>query len=313
MVKFKWINIVTVVVLISLLGLMTVHGYLLSLEISLEKERFEKLADKTMLDIHHTIEEDELLSDQLITILRANEKGKPPPEDLIDAVTNEIQFRIDTICANNDIFLQTDFVIYRSKDQSILMDSRDQIEKEVDFTQYSERAGWRVRKEFGKGRYRIGLIYHNKYAFMLKEMGTLLIFSGLLYILLISGVLYTIRNIRIQRELSSQKNQFINNLTQQTDHGHLNHCNLLNFPCICIADGHFTACYQASQARNLWKKNRFWLWAPPRAVHALFCCRHPYARFYRNAFPRYSSHSIIFWYSDSAVTYFPRNESPWLL
>ncbi len=215
MIKYKWTNIVTGIILFSLLGLMIVHGYLLSLEINLEKERFEELADKTMLDIHHTIEEDELLSDQLITILRANEKGQLPPRDLVEAVTQEIQFRIDTICKRYDIFLQTDFVIYRTKDQTILLDSRVQEEKEVDFTKYSERAGWRVRKELGKGRYRVGLIYHNKYVFMLRKMSTLLIFSGVLYILLISGVLYTIKNLKVQKELSSQKNQFINNLTHE--------------------------------------------------------------------------------------------------
>ena len=205
----------TIMILISLIGLMIVQGYILGIGINAEKERFEELAGKTMLDIHHNVEDDRELSAQLIKILHAYETGKEPSGALTGDVIQEMGIRIDSICTENGISLHTDFVIYRTKDLSILLDSRQSRDEEVDFTEHSVKAGWRIREELGEGKYRIGLIFYHQYLYLLREMSVLFILSALLLVLLIASVSYTLRSWRLQKDLSVQKNDFINNLTHE--------------------------------------------------------------------------------------------------
>jgi two-component system phosphate regulon sensor histidine kinase PhoR len=213
--KFHRIHIVTMIILVALIGLMIVQGYILGIGINAEKERFEELAGKIMLDIHHNVEDDRELSAQLIKILSAYEKGKEPAHALIGDVISEMGIRIDSICMENGISLHTDFVIYRTKDLSILLDSRQSRDEEIDITEHSVKAGWRIREELGEGKYRIGLIFYQQYLYLLREMSVLFLFSGLLLILLMVSVSYTLRNWRLQKDLSIQKNDFINNLTHE--------------------------------------------------------------------------------------------------
>lgn len=213
--RFHRIHIVTVIILASLFGLFVVQAYLLNLELKAEREKFSELADKIMLDIHHEVEDDKELSENLIRIIKEFESGTIPDRNQAQESIEKMKEGIDSICESNGIFLNSDFVLYRVKDNAVILDSREGRFLQSSFNEHTVKAGWRIRNELGEGNYRFGHIYHNKYAYMLREMSILLILSLVMFILLIASVTYSLRSWKLQQDLSTQKNHFINNLTHE--------------------------------------------------------------------------------------------------
>jgi two-component system phosphate regulon sensor histidine kinase PhoR len=195
--------------------LFVVQAIVLNLEIKTEREKFNKLADKVILDIHHRVEDDKMLSESLIRIIKDFESGDFPDKNLVQETLDKMKEGIDSICAMNGIFLNSDFVLYRVKDTAIVLDSREGRYMQGSFTEHTVKAGWRIREQLGKGNYRIGHVYHNKYVYLLREMGILLVLSLVLFILLIASVSYSLKSWKLHQDLSSQKNHFINNLTHE--------------------------------------------------------------------------------------------------
>ncbi len=213
--RIQRIHIVTAIMLVSLLGLFLVQGYMLNLNIQVEKEKFQDVINETLLDIHHNVEDDRELSGLLIDILRAHENKRTPDTARLTIALEELRNRIDSISIKNGIFLSFDFILYGTNDGRIHLSSLDYIPDDIDLKDHTIKAGWRIREALGEGKYRFGVYYYNHYAYLLRELSVVLIIAAFLFFILIGGVWYTIRNWKKQKDLSSQKDDFINNLTHE--------------------------------------------------------------------------------------------------
>jgi two-component system phosphate regulon sensor histidine kinase PhoR len=209
------IHIVTIVLVSSLLGLIAVQGILLNLQIEVLRDQFKDLAYMTMLDIHHNIEDDSELSEQLIIILESYEAGTDITPAQAAHVINEIQYRIDSICHENGINIDTDFLFYKTKGEEIIIHSQPENPEAANIPEFTIKAGWRIRAALGEGKYRIGVIFHKKHSYFLQELSILVIVSGMIFLILCTSIFIALRNWRLQKDFSEHKNNFINNLTHE--------------------------------------------------------------------------------------------------
>lgn len=208
-------KLATLTILLTLLGLLSVQAYLLWVSIEAEREWFDDLVDKTLLDIHHNVEDDKQLSGTLIYILQSREAGRTPSPDSIRLSVAEMTLRIDSISQMNGIHLDFDFVLYDTENYASQFYPDGEEPVGGAYTSNSIKAGWRIRNALGEGRYRFGLKYDNIYLFLLKRLGFMFGLSMLLFLLLGGAVMFVIRNWRRERTLTLLRNDLVNNLTHE--------------------------------------------------------------------------------------------------
>lgn len=210
--KIKW---AALVILLTLLGLLSVQGYLIALMLENEGERLDDIVDVTLLDIHHNVEDDKQLSGTLIYILKTREAGLEPHLDSVRKAVSELTFRIDSISKENGIDLQFDFVLFATRNNRLMLTSGKNESLNKNYTTNSIKAGWRIREALGEGQYRFGLYYYNAYLLLLKRLWFMLALTLFLFVALIAGVVYSLKNWKKQRDLTLLKNDLVNNLTHE--------------------------------------------------------------------------------------------------
>ncbi|WP_083925288.1 sensor histidine kinase [Flexithrix dorotheae] len=221
--KNRWINLarhhhklMIGLVTSSLIALVIVQGYLIRVEIKLQEQNFNETMVDVLLEIHHGIEGNEVVSQQLIRIFQDFEKGKSLKEGLVKQSKQDVHFIMDSVLHEFKLsFLKYDFAFYRTQHERVVMSSLDEAIDLDAFSKYSERAGYRVRNAMGKGKYRFGIFFHNQYLFLIRQIAYLLILSFLLILILLGSFMSTLWALRQQREISDMKNDFINNLAHE--------------------------------------------------------------------------------------------------
>lgn len=209
----RWVIGITVG---SLTGLLLIQAYLMSVKVRLEQRRFNDALQKVLIDVHHAIEEDSLLSDQLIRIFEHYESGEQVNASLTGSVRQQVKSIIDSaLIPHNLRAAPYSFAFYHTGRQALVLSSVSATGPAEDFTRYSERAGWRVRKTLGQGIYRIGLSFYNHYWYLFRQVALLLVLSLLLMGLLVGSFLSTLLSLKRQKQLVQMKNDFINNLTHE--------------------------------------------------------------------------------------------------
>lgn len=209
-------RLLIVLVAFSMLGLLGVQTYLISVELSVQRQKFNETMDDVLLDMHHQIEENPPLSAQLIELFQQFEQQRPLNGSLTNRVTDQVQHMMDSVLQAFQLeSLEYDFAFYQTAHGDVILSSAEQATTLGDFQTYSERAGHRVRNALGEGRYRFGVFFHNQFWYLLKQIVALLLISLLLITLLLGSFLSTLVALRRQRAVAQLKNDFINNLAHE--------------------------------------------------------------------------------------------------
>lgn len=199
--------------LISLLGIQT---YWIHVEISLQEERLNDKMQDVLLDMHHKIENDSLLSLQLIDIFSTYENTGELLQKKMIGIRSETQQMMDSVLQVHQLAsLNYDFAFYHTGNEEVIISSGSEDKTLADFARYSERAGWRVREALGKGIYRFGIFFNNKFWYLLQQSAWLLGLSLLLSVLLLGIFLSTLLVLDKQRRITRMHNDFINNLAHE--------------------------------------------------------------------------------------------------
>lgn len=163
------IYVITILISISLIGLLFVQYNLIKLEIEIQKENFDDEIDDVLLDMHHRIEDDEEISNNLILLI-----GDKVPADKRDSLEKymitEIREFTDSILTNRALdFLDYDFAFYQRYEDTIAFASASDA-YQPDYQKYAIKAGWRIREAYGKGIFRFGLLFHNKSLYVVYQI-----------------------------------------------------------------------------------------------------------------------------------------------
>ncbi|WP_160111210.1 sensor histidine kinase [Algoriphagus boritolerans] len=205
---------ITILISISLIGLLFVQYNLIKLEIEIQKENFDDEIDDVLLDMHHRIEDDEEISNNLILLI-----GDKVPADKRDSLEKymitEIREFTDSILTNRALdFLDYDFAFYQRYEDTIAFASASDA-YQPDYQKYAIKAGWRIREAYGKGIFRFGLLFHNKSLYVVYQIFSILIITTLFILILLGSFFSTFMVLNRQKRISQFKNDFINNLTHE--------------------------------------------------------------------------------------------------
>ncbi|MEB2785240.1 sensor histidine kinase [Algoriphagus persicinus] len=217
----KWIDfvrdhiyVITIMISISLTGLLFVQYNLIKLEVNIQKRQFDKEIDEVLLDMHHRIEDDEEISNKLIQLI-----GDKVPvferDSLEEYMVYEIRTFTDSILRNHELgFLDYDFAFYHRVEDTIAFTSAVN-PHQPDYQKYAFKAGWRIREVYGKGVFRFGLLFHNQSLYVVYQIFSILIITTLFILILLGSFFSTFMVLHRQKQLSQLKNDFINNLTHE--------------------------------------------------------------------------------------------------
>lgn len=218
----KWIDfvkdhiyVITILISVSLVGLLIVQYNLIKLEIDIQRHNFDEEIEEVLWDMHHRIEDDEFVSNQLIELI-GNKVSSISKRDSIEiALTDEIRYFTDSIMARRGIgFLEYDFAFYQRYKDTIAFASVKEA-YQPDFQKYSIKAGWRIREAYGKGIFRFGLVFYNKSLYIVYQIYSILIITLILTLILLGSFFSTFLVLKKQKQLSELKTDFINNLTHE--------------------------------------------------------------------------------------------------
>lgn len=207
--------IITLLITTSLVGLMAIQLYLITAEVDIQHRQFDKDIGSVLLDMHHRIEDDEALSNQLIQLFRYRENSPAEQEALEKSLIPEIRELTDSVLlARNLSDLEYEFAFYHRTEDTIALSSSGTA-RQPDFMHYSIKAGWRIKESLGKGMYRYGLLFYNKDWFLIYKVAPTLIISFVFIGILLGCFLSTLLVLKRQKQLSLLKNDFINNLAHE--------------------------------------------------------------------------------------------------
>ncbi|WP_353184281.1 HAMP domain-containing sensor histidine kinase [Parapedobacter lycopersici] len=218
----KWIDflrdhtyIITLLISVSLIGLLFVQFSLVSLEIDLQQRAFDKEIDEVLHDMHNYIEDDSLLSGQLIRLMANAIPDTVERREVADSVISEVKkFTDSLLLANNMSYLDYDVGFYQRYEDTIVISSQ-LFPHQPDYQRYSARAGWRIKEALGKGMFRFGLLFHNKFLFVIFQVYSILIIIAFFLLILVGSFFSTLLLLKRQKQLAQLKNDFINNLTHE--------------------------------------------------------------------------------------------------
>lgn len=218
----KWIDfvrdhiyVITILIFVSLIGLLLVQYNLIKLEMDIQRRKFDKEIDAVLLDMHHRIEDDEIISNQLIELIGDRVHPVSSRDSMEANLTEDIRYFTDSILLAREIgFLDYDFAFYQRHEDTIAYASVKGLHQ-PDLTKYAFKAGWRIREAYGKGIFRFGLYFYNKSLYVVYQIFSILIITTIFIIILLGSFFSTVMVLKRQKQLSQLKNDFINNLTHE--------------------------------------------------------------------------------------------------
>lgn len=218
----KWIDfvrdhlyVITILIFVSLIGLLLVQYNLIKLEIDIQRRQFDKEIDAVLWDMHHRIEDDASISNQLIALIGDQVHPASKRDSMETSLTAEIRSFTDSILFEKGIgFLDYDFAFYQRYEDTIAYTSAIEAHQ-PDFQKYAIKAGWRIREAYGKGIFRFGLLFHNQSMYVIYQIFSILVITLIFIIILLGSFFSTFLVLKRQKQLSQLKNDFINNLTHE--------------------------------------------------------------------------------------------------
>lgn len=218
----KWIDfardhiyVITLLISASLVGLMVVQFYLITVEIEVERRKFDERIEDVLDDMHDRIEDDEELSNKLIKLFRGDTNSPSAKDSLQDYLMHHIGNLTDSILEKRNLDeLTYDFAFYQRIEDTLVFSS-SATASQPEFQRYATRAGWRVKEAMGGELYRYGLIFHNKSWFLFYQVSSILFISAIFLALLLGSFFSAMLVLKRQKQISLQKNDFINNLTHE--------------------------------------------------------------------------------------------------
>lgn len=208
------IYVITILISFSLIGLLFVQYNLIKLEIEIQKEKFDDEIDDVLLDMHHRIEDDEEISNNLILLI--GDKVPVGKRDSLEKyMVTEIKGFTDSILTSRELgFLDYDFAFYQRYEDTVAFSSALN-PYQPDYTKYATKAGWRIREAYGEGIFRFGLLFYNKSLYVVYQIFSILIITTLFILILLGSFFSTFMVLNRQKQISQLKNDFINNLTHE--------------------------------------------------------------------------------------------------
>ncbi|MFN3758501.1 MAG: sensor histidine kinase [Algoriphagus aquaeductus] len=205
---------ITILISFSLIGLLFVQYNLIKLEIEIQKEKFDDEIDDVLLDMHHRIEDDEEISNNLILLI--GDKVPVGKRDSLEKyMVTEIKGFTDSILTSRELgFLDYDFAFYQRYEDTVAFSSALN-PYQPDYTKYATKAGWRIREAYGEGIFRFGLLFYNKSLYVVYQIFSILIITTLFILILLGSFFSTFMVLNRQKRISQLKNDFINNLTHE--------------------------------------------------------------------------------------------------
>ena len=207
--------IITLLISVSLIGLLVVQFSLITLEIRLQQRVFDKEVDDVLEGVHDRIEDDEALSGQLIKLMANEVQDTTIRQFMADSVISTVKEIADSLLlAQNLAYLNYDIGFYQRHLDTMVVSSQLN-PRQPDYVQYSAWAGWRVKKSLGKGMFRFGLVFHNKFLFIFFQIYSILVIIAVFLFILVGSFFSTLLLLKWQKRLARLKNDFINNLTHE--------------------------------------------------------------------------------------------------
>lgn len=218
----KWIDfvkdhiyIITTLVFVSLVGLIVIQVYLISVEIDVEDGQFNTEIRNVLKEMRHQIENDEALSENLYKYFTNNLDPGVNKDSLQKALLFQVKdFSDSMLLAKNLDVLKYDLAFYQRIEDTILISSATNA-IQPEYQPYSERAGWRIKEAAGGDIFKFGLLFHNKAWYLIYQVSSILIISTLFIIILLGSFFSTNLVVKRQKKMSQLKNDFINNLTHE--------------------------------------------------------------------------------------------------
>lgn len=223
--KEKWIELarqhhflLIILISLTLFSLLGIQAYWIHVELSLQEDRLNDQMQDVLLDMHHMIENDSLLSQQLIDYFSGYENTLAPSVASASGIRRETQSMMDSVLRAHQLAsLDYDFAFYHTQKEEIIISSETSTHTLTlaDYAEYSERAGARVRRALGQGMYRFGIFFNNKFWYLLQQAAWLLGLSLVLSIVLMGSFMSTLLVLDKQRRITRMHNDFINNLAHE--------------------------------------------------------------------------------------------------
>ena len=206
---------IILLVIFALFSLTVIQGYLLYVQINVQKKAFQFKTNDILLEIHHSVEDDSLASAILINYLWHKEKGKDIDDKLRDNALKLLQHKIDSVSLEFGVDLPFNYAIFHTTGGEFVLSSIDKIKEPEKYYKQSIKAGWRIKGTLGEGKYRIGINFKNEFLYFLQQTKFILVISIILISLLSFSFYVVISSWRRQKQLAELKNDFINNLTHE--------------------------------------------------------------------------------------------------
>ena len=222
-IKEKWIALagkhhsrLVLLMSVALVLLLGVQVYWIRVQLGLQEDRLNGKMHDVLLEIHHGIENDSVFSSQLITLFLGFEGKQALPIAETKLISQQASYKIDSVLKVFQLVgLEYDYAFYHVPLQDIVVSTASVDRPLSDYVPYSERAGYRVRKELGEGVYRFGIFFTNKFWYLLRQSVWLLGISLLLIIFLMASFMSTLMVLEKQQKVTLMHNDFINNLAHE--------------------------------------------------------------------------------------------------
>ncbi|AKP51095.1 sensor histidine kinase [Cyclobacterium amurskyense] len=218
----KWLDyvrdhiyVITILISIAMVGLLFIQYSLIKIDIDVQRKIFEKEIDSILEDLESVLKEDDELTNQVIELIGDKVHPKEKRDSTEKILVVNVKDLTDSLLMKHELgYLEYEFAFYQRLKDTIAFSSAVDL-YQPHFQKYSFTPGDQIRKEFGKGKFKFGLFFHNQSLFIAYRIAPTLFITAFFVLLLLGSFLSTFLVLKRQKLISQLKNDFINNLTHE--------------------------------------------------------------------------------------------------